>query len=384
MLLALAASSLTLADGQLLEFATIDPPEPARSTELAWTVEAFDQRWQLALRDNPTPFTLLGDEARRRLVDSDHRFLAGHVEGIDGSWVRLNWIGGRWSGGFFDGRELYLIDVPGALRLPSGRSAGADQTIVYRFSDLILDGLVDAGGVQAPGAAEARADYSDFVGHLSEIAALRGAMFLMPITLVADPQFISTHGGNAEAVAAGRINFIDGIYASQLGTGIALFHYEALASNGPLTSSDPEVLLVDQFRPFMATGAGSNIPFQGLAHLFTGRNLDGSTVGIAYVGVLCSSGFGYGVDQNLNNETSSALVFAHEVGHNFDAPHDGEGDCSDETFRGIMNPSLNGSQQFSDCSLDIMAIEVAGASCLIDNPLIEVFFSDGFEAGSAR
>ncbi|MEM1452035.1 MAG: M12 family metallo-peptidase [Planctomycetota bacterium] len=68
-----------------------------------------------------------------------------------------------------------------------------------------------------------------------------------------------------------------------------------------------------------------------LAHFLSGANLGG---GIAYVNVLCSQSFGYGVSANLRgninwgtwNGTNGSftwdfVVFAHELGHNFGTGH---------------------------------------------------------------
>lgn len=60
-----------------------------------------------------------------------------------------------------------------------------------------------------------------------------------------------------------------------------------------------------------------------VAHLFTGRNLSGSTIGIAYLSVICSQGNGYGLSQSdfSNNFNSRVGLTCHELGHNFSAPH---------------------------------------------------------------
>ncbi|MEM9378794.1 MAG: M12 family metallo-peptidase [Planctomycetota bacterium] len=68
-----------------------------------------------------------------------------------------------------------------------------------------------------------------------------------------------------------------------------------------------------------------------LAHFLSGANLGG---GIAYVNVLCSQSFGYGVSANLRGNidwgawtgtngsfTWDFVVFAHELGHNFGTGH---------------------------------------------------------------
>jgi len=353
--------------------------EESGAAELS--IAGFGRRWSLTLEENETLLGRLDASSRNAVHGRDNLFLAGHVVSEPDSWARLSRVGGTWSGGFYDGDELYLIDRAAGLRLPAGRSAAPDDLLLYRFSDLDLAPILLHRPVSFTKLPRSRptVDYREFLSHLRDLTELDGnAPFLMPITVVTDTQFNNQFGANTAAVVASRVNFIDGLYTSQLGTGIQLFHHEPLASDGTLTAIDAGDLLT-QFRLFMTTGAGSGIPFQGLAHLFTARSRDGSIAGIAYLGVLCSTSFGQGVDWNLTNETTNGLVFAHEVGHNFNAPHDGEGACQDETFNGIMNPSINGSQQFSNCSLQQMSGAVAGAGCLIPNPLVETMFVDGFE-----
>lgn len=66
-----------------------------------------------------------------------------------------------------------------------------------------------------------------------------------------------------------------------------------------------------------------------LAHLVSARGLGG---GVAWVGVMCDTSFGYAVSGNINgsfpypiqNNSSQnwdLMVFAHETGHNFSSPH---------------------------------------------------------------
>jgi len=68
-----------------------------------------------------------------------------------------------------------------------------------------------------------------------------------------------------------------------------------------------------------------------IAHLFTGRDLAGTTIGIASLGVICNKTAGYGLSQSrysLNMANRRALT-AHELGHNWNSPHcDGDSDCA--------------------------------------------------------
>ncbi len=393
-LLAMAVASPALSQETLLTaFQAADFPSASSAVPGRLKIRVFGQSFALELTPNHQLLSSLPANHRAKIAGSD-LFLKGTLAGAPGSWVRLNRIDGHFSGGFFDGSELYLIDTAGGFPEVLAKGLQPEQSIVYRFADLNLDTLIDHGAAQPDkklASSKIPADYQSFVSHLQEIVALKGAPAVaLPVTIVSDEQFSAEHGGNTASVVAGRVNFVDGIFSSQLGVSISLLHHEILSDNDVLVATDSGDLLGGRFdddrnlvqpgfRQFMVSGAGEPLPFQGVAHLFTGRNLDGSTVGRAYLGVLCSRSFGYGINQNRGSDSGSALVFAHELGHNFDAPHDGENECVDESFNGIMNSRLNGSQQFSACSVEQMSPEIARASCLVEiveNPMI---FTSGFE-----
>lgn len=83
---------------------------------------------------------------------------------------------------------------------------------------------------------------------------------------------------------------------------------------------------------FRAAWAPNNWPVSAnLAHFISGANLGG---GVAYVGVLCNSTYGFGVSGNISgtvnwgswtgapgNFTWDFVVVAHELGHNFGSAH---------------------------------------------------------------
>lgn len=386
LLLVLGGWTAVRADGlpgprlEAFERVSIELPQRAAGRV---ALRAYGRAFELVLSDNADLIGALPPRLRDRLPGDD-RFLRGELAGIDGSWVRLNRIGGRVSGAFHDGEHLYLIDRAGGFRLPAGRRAPAGATLVFRLADLRPDAPIDAGGVRTDGSVAGHGavfdDYATFSAHLRELAVLEGtAAMALPITVVSDRRFGRRYGANTESVVVGRVNLIDGIYGQQVGVGIQLLHHERLADDGPMTATDASGLL-SQFRGWMDGGAGSGVPFEGLGHLFTARDLDGGTVGIAFLNVLCSSRAGYGVNQDYGSDTYAALIFAHEVGHNFGAYHDDDRDsCPDGTIAGIMNSRITGADDFSQCSLDAMAPSVAGASCLVSVESTETIFGNGFE-----
>jgi MYXO-CTERM domain-containing protein len=97
-------------------------------------------------------------------------------------------------------------------------------------------------------------------------------------------------------------------------------------------------------------------------------------VGKASRGALCDEYFGAGLSEGNGGALIDSLIAAHEIGHNFGAQHDGEPgtSCPDATGDYIMSASVNGSQQFSNCSIAIMQVEAAAAACVVALPAVDV------------
>ena len=346
------------------------------------TVSAFGRRFALRTATNDRLLESLPGPVRDAATAGGNRFLRGELEGVPGSWVRLSSIDGRWTGGFFDGKELYLVDAADAVAdlLPAPAASGS--TVIYRFSDLLLPGLFDevvAVDPDYPVPGGKRRDYAAFAGHLGAMAGkAAGATRQLRLTVVTDVEYGTVHGTNRDAVTASRVNFVDGIYSAQLGVEVVASTVSNLTGNGNMASLNGSTLL-GEFRTFMTSGAGSAIPKGGLNHLFSGKDFDGNVLGVAYLGVLCSSSFGYGVNQVRAANNTSALVLSHEMGHNFNAPHDGEtgSACQAQAGTWLMSPSINGSSTFSPCSLSQIATETETATCLID--ISGNLFRNGFE-----
>ncbi len=362
---------------ELNDFRVPDIALHDRIVDAELTLEAFGQRFVIELVPNDVLWSRLPANRRDHMLDQGHNaFYRGGLAGNQASWARINRIGGVLTGMFSDGEQLYMIDKAQGFSLPAGRAVPPDATIIFRLNDVTADWRFDAGGAEHHhhehhGSGPAARSVPD------KTSVQRGTQFadyMVPVTIVSDTEFQDEHGSDTDAVVVGRMNLIDGFYSGQVGTGILLWHHEILDDNGSLAS--PEL---SDFREFMSSGDGSGIPFEGQAHLFTGREIEGAA-GWAYIDVTCNTTSGVGVNEDLWNDTISALLVAHELGHNFGAGHDDDPDsCPEDTPEGIMNSMISqNNDEFSQCSLDAMIPNLTGASCL--QPNAGILFQDRFQS----
>lgn len=96
-------------------------------------------------------------------------------------------------------------------------------------------------------------------------------------------------------------------------------------ANGVVCGNNADLL--DDFRSLGLDG-------KALRHGIFQKEMSGGIIGCAWLGVLCNSGYGYGVSQLYSsNIYQNAMVISHELGHNFNAEHDSS------TTNNIMYPS---------------------------------------------
>src|SRR5262249_17730464 len=157
------------------------------------------------------------------------------------------------------------------------------------------------------------------------------------VGVVADYEFYQVFNSDPEGAIIARMDIVDGIWSSQVGVKISLAPLTVVkTATEPFTSTVPSDLLsqVEQYRSSHAAQRAT-----GVTHLMTGRDLDGDTVGIAYMGTVCNSQSADSLSEGNHSTLFSGLVAAHELGHSFNAPHDGEaGACASTPQTFLMAP----------------------------------------------
>ncbi len=360
-----AAEAATVQHFEPLRFYRVDgaretgAQKPAVAAPTTVSFNAFSRDFALDLEPNAR---LAAMQLERAPGTAAYR---GTVAGRPDSWVRLVLTPAGPSGIVFDGETLYGIEADG-----TGVDAAATGPVMFRLADVYFapGELGCEGGVAAMDGVQAIAALQH------EIAFAAGAALNLNLGAVADFEFSQAFGGSASSALMTRLNNVDGIYSQQLGVQITVAQTDIFAtSDDPFTATTVAGDLLNELAIYR--GATPSQDAQGLTHLFTGRNLDGTTVGVAYTGAVCATrspfdvtgrSFGAGLSQSGNSVLIDTLVAAHEIGHNFGAPHDGQNACASTPPTGfIMAPSVNpAATQFSACSIQEMQAEIAGASCL--------------------
>lgn len=341
----------------------LSPDADGSSSKLSF--QAYGQQFDLALTSNARLLSRL--TAAQKTAWSRFALYRGTIVGRPGSWVRLTRVGDELHGAFWDGRELYTIAPARAVAPFALQSLNATDSdpVIYRLADTesVLNTAFCGVGPEH-GLASAAIAETLFAELRQDVAAAALATEQIEIAFIADFELSSRFGANTQGEMLARVNVVDGIYDGQLGIAIVPTFQIFTDTNDRFSSTTAASDLLSEVGTFRQSTPA--IRARGLAHLMTGRDLDGNTAGVAFLDSLCQAFAGVGLSEATASVTIAGLVMAHEIGHNFGAPHDAEPGsvCESTPATFLMAPRITGSSTFSQCSLDQIRPNAAAASCI--------------------
>jgi len=231
--------------------------------------------------------------------------------------------------------------------------------IIFRHSDLKHDGdnlhlcgVADKHNPTAQIQAEPRRKLLQIV-RWTNCYPNDGVARRMHVGWAADLGYYQAYGSSTSTVQSANAQIFsdaNSVYLAQLnvfltmGTQVIQTTTNSIAWNKNRLPTSNCLTIGDDLNAFSAWRQSAQPTLEGIWHLFTDCFPPPGTVGLAWVGTLCSIYHGTGVS---TKSSTTWLTTAHEIGHNFGASHTfqlGQG-----TTGGIMdygNGKLNGIYQF--------------------------------------
>ncbi|MET0648322.1 MAG: M12 family metallo-peptidase [Pyrinomonadaceae bacterium] len=376
------------------ESLTLDPAAVLRSAREGGSVTLQTARGAFDLEVEP--FDVRSDNYRAvaagaggvmtELARTPSNSWRGRVRGQEGTFVRLYLDGEKVSGIIITPAETFYVEPARDL----SAAAGSKDFVFYELAsvkptDAVCEERTLAGKVtaQAAGAGLSAKASGATRPPADEIFGPRAQV---DIATEADFEYAQFNGGNTTTTNNDILSImtqVDGIYEANLGVDVrVVFQRVWLTNNDPYEALDAGELLDELTDAYDDTfGTNGTPPSRDLVHLFTGKELDGNTIGIAWTGALCDSpAFSYGLSQSKSFGLVTAqrvALTAHEVGHNFGAHHTGPGGpndppqqiagCESTNLSGaIMQPAVTAATGFCQFSRDEITghLTGSGGECL--------------------
>ncbi|XP_015283270.1 PREDICTED: zinc metalloproteinase-disintegrin-like ohanin [Gekko japonicus] len=287
----------------------------------------------------------------------DHCYYEGHIPNDSGSTASISVCHGLR--GYFKSRgKRYLIEPL--------KSSDSEAHAVYKYEHLENDEAPKICGVtnttwesEDPLKKTSRASTS------AEKQAYLRARKYVELYIAVDNTVFRKYSRNITGVRTRVfeiVNYINMVYKA-LNIHVALIGLEIWSDGDKIVVDVSAGTTLDRFSEWrkevlLQRKRNDN------AQLLTGIDFDGPTVGLAYVGTMCSAAHSSGVVQDHNtNPIAIGATMAHEMGHNFGMNHDSSF-CTCSSGSCIMAAQLSHqSRQFNSCNGLFFIVECSNHCC---------------------
>lgn len=292
---------------------------------LTTQIEVDAETWTLELVRHSMradDFRVLVDDGSGGLIEHPAPAIVtwrGTVLEVPGSRVRAYYDNGMMRATILTGLETITVQ-PVA---DSGQPAAAQEHAVYDGADLAP--LAVQCGVEPTNSLQ---PYTPGSG----AAPFGPANKVCDISIDADNNYYQLNGSSVTTTVNDIeivMNSVESVYeVPTIGITYEIGTIIVRTAGGTYTTTNANGLL-NQFENTWNSAPETAI-VSDVAHLFTGKNIAGSTIGIAALGRICSATEQYGLSQSRfsTNFNRRVALTSHELGHNWNAFHcDGASSC---------------------------------------------------------
>ena len=259
--------------------------------------------------------------------------------------------------GFISG---WVAESTGAVHFQSEwlhvPGAPAEHLVVYAAADEIAP--AERGCEQRFGADAPEGSPSGKTGPAARPQV--GQCFQVQLAVASDYSMYQKYGSNVATLEARNLSVMAGVegdygssFADDYFFPVVQQFVSTCSSCDPWTSSTDAGALLTSF-----TNWGGFTTAHDLGQLWTNRNFAGSTVGIAWVGAVCTFSRYHTISDFTPNAAFIRVTTSHEIGHNFDCDHDASGSPH------IMAPAVQNTSSWSAASIATVNSFGPSRSCL--------------------
>ncbi|MCP3905005.1 MAG: hypothetical protein GY715_15385 [Planctomycetes bacterium] len=342
------------------ELIPIDEPEHSVGDPLMLVVPIAGRAWALDLEPHSMrspDYRLYSSDAPRDLVALEPgtvTTLRGVVVQDEGSTIAASMTAHGFRGvvQFSDGERWWIEPVSGIVD-----GLGDDVHVVYHESDVLPhEGICAVNDVQL-----ARERLDRLPHSTPEEGGADGStpdLSIAEHACDADFEYYVDWGSsvlNVEDRINDVINAVNLQYESEVG--IRHVISAIIVRTSPFYPSTQHNTLLGQFRSQWLNNH-PDIP-RDVTQLFTGKELDGSVIGVAWTlgGICTTSAYCLSQSDFSGNFNCATDLSAHELGHLWDASH-----CSCPSF--TMNPSITCANQFTQGTINSIVAHRDSRDCL--------------------